>query len=161
KPRGHLEEAYPPSYAPKLLALAGAAAAPAAAALNGDLATAALIQSGTALAVGALTTGRDYQLRIEAYRSLNLDWAAPLAAVALGRLDGRWKWLALAAVGAAWLAVRNRTPDLLGELDQDLPAGHTHHLSAAQRLMGDTLIAIGPRPGRKWAGVGLAGLAAA
>ena len=41
------------------------------------------------------------------------------------------------------------------------PAGHTHHLSAAQRLLGDTIITLGPRPGRKWAGVGLAGLAAA
>src|SRR5262249_10615447 len=108
RPRGHLEETYPPSYAPQLLALAGAAAAPAAAALGGDIGSAALIQTGTALAVGALTTGRDYQLRIEAYRSLNLDWAAPLAVVALNRLDGRWKWLALAAVGAAWLAVRTR-----------------------------------------------------
>jgi Family of unknown function (DUF5693) len=161
RPRSPLEQAYPPSYAPKLLALAAAAAAPAAAALSGDLASAALIQAGTALSVGALTTGRDYQLRIEAYRSLNLDWAGPLAAVALNRLDGRWKWLSLAAVGIAWLAVRSRTADLLGQLDQDLPAGHTHHLSAAQRMMGDTLIALGPRPGRKWAGVGLAGLGAA
>jgi hypothetical protein len=161
RPRGKLEQAYPPSYAPKLLALAGAASAPAAAAFSGDLLSAALVQAGTAAALGALTTGRDYQLRIETYRSLNLDWAAPLAAVAAGRLEGRWRWLALAAVGAAWLVVRLRTPDLLGQLDQDLPAGHTHHLSAAQRLIGDAVIALGPRPGRKWSGVGLAGLGAA
>ncbi len=161
RPRGKLEQSYPPSYAPKLLALAGASAAPAAAALSGDLLSAALVQAGTAVAIGALTTGRDYQLRIETYRSLNLDWAAPLAMVAAGRLEGRWKWLSLAAVGAAWLAVRMRTPDLLGQLDQDLPAGHTHHLSAAQRIMGDAVIALGPRPGRKWSGVGLAGLGAA
>jgi len=161
RPRGKLEQAYPPSYAPKLLALAGAAAAPAAAALSGDLLSAALVQAGTSAAMGALTTGRDYQLRIETYRSLNLDWAVPLAAVAASRLEGRWKWLSLAAVGAAWLAVRMRTPDLLGDLDQDLPAGHTHHLSAAQRIMGDTIIALGPRPGRKWSGLGLAGLGAA
>jgi hypothetical protein len=161
RPRGKLEQSYPPSYAPKLLALAGAAAAPAAAALSGDLLSAALVQVGTGVAIGALTTGRDYQLRIETYRSLNLDWAAPLAAVAASRLAGRWKWLSLAAVGAAWLAVRMRTPDLLGDLDRDLPAGHTHHLSAAQRIMGDTIIALGPRPGRKWSGLGLAGLGAA
>jgi hypothetical protein len=161
RPRGKLEQAYPPSYAPKLLALAGAAAAPAAAALSADLLSAVLIQAGTAMAVGALTTGRDYQLRIETYRSLNLDWAAPLAAVAFKRLEGRWRWLSLAAVAAAWLAVRTRTPDLLGQLDQDLPAGHTHHLSAAQRMIGDTVMALGPRPGRKWAGLGLAGLGAA
>jgi len=161
RPRGRLEEAYPPSYAPKLLALAGASAAPAAAALSGDLTSAALIQAGTALAVGALTTGRDYQLRIEAYRSLNVDWAAPLALVALKRLEGRWRWISLAAIGGAWLALRARRPDLLGQLDQDLPAGHTHHLSAAQRMVGDAVIALGPRPGRKWAGLGLAGLGAA
>ena len=161
RPRGKLEQAYPPSYAPKLLALAGASAAPAAAALSGDLVSAVLVQAGTALAIGALTTGRDYQLRIETYRSLNLDWAAPLAAVAFNRLEGRGRWLSLAAAAAAWLAVRTRTPDLLGQLDQDLPAGHTHHLSAAQRMIGDTVIALGPRPGRKWAGLGLAGLGAA
>src|SRR5579859_3650321 len=161
RPRGDLERAYPPSYAPKLLALAGAAAAPAAAAMSGNLISAALVQAGTAAAIGALTTGRDYQLRIEIYRSLNLDWAAPLAAVALNRMEGRWKWLSLAALGAAWLAVRSRTPDLLGQVDRDLPAGHTHHLSAAQRMIGDAIIAVGPRPGRKWAGVGLAGLGAA
>jgi hypothetical protein len=162
RPRGELERAYPPSYAPKLLALVGAAAAPAAAALSGDLASAALIQAGTAAALGVFTTGRDYQLRIETYRSLNLDWAVPLAAVILGRVQSRrWKWLSLGALGGAWLLMRGRTPDLLGQLDQDLPAGHTHHLSAAQRLVGDALIAAGPRPGRKWAGVGMAGLAAA
>jgi hypothetical protein len=162
RPRGELEHSYPPSYAPKLLALAGAAAAPAAAALSGDLASAALIQAGTATALGVFTTGRDYQLRIETYRSLNLDWAVPLAAVVISRVqDRRWKWLSLGVLGGVWLLVRARVPDLLGQLDQDLPAGHTHHLSAAQRLLGDALIAIGPRPSRKWAGAGLAGLAAA
>jgi hypothetical protein len=62
----------------------------------------------------------------------------------------------LAALGAAWYAVHKAMPDVLGRLDLDLPAGHTHHLSAAQRLAGDTLIALGPRPARKWAGLGLA-----
>ena len=86
--------------------------------------SAALIQAGTAAALGALTTGRDYQLRIEPYRSLNLDWAAPLAAVLLRHTgwQGRWRWLSLARGGrglAGWRA--SRTPDLLGELDLDLP----------------------------------------
>ena len=162
RPRGHLEEAYPPSYAPKLLALAGAAAAPAAAMLNGDLATAALIQGGTAASLAALTTGRDYQMRIEEYRSLNLDLVLPLAAVLWRDVEApRWRWLSLAALGAAWLGLRRAAPDVLDALDKDLPAGHTHHLSAAQRLAGDTLIALGPRPARKWAGLGLAGVAAA
>jgi hypothetical protein len=165
RPRGHLEEAYPPSYAPKLLALAGAAAAPAAAALGDDglggIAEAALIQAGLATALAAFTTGQDYALRIEEYRSLNLDWALPLAAVILRQGRGRGRWAALAGLALAWAVARTRTPDVLGRLDKDLPAGHTHHLSAAQRLVGDSLIALGPRPGRKWAGVGLAGLAAA
>jgi hypothetical protein len=170
RPRGHLEEAYPPSYAPKLLGLAGAAAAPAAAALvapvlPGDafsgLAAAVLIQGGTAAALAALTTGQEYALQIETFRSLNLDWALPLAAVALRQGRGPVRWAALAALAAGWAAARARTPDALGRLDKDLPAGHTHHLSAAQRLLGDALISLGPRPGRKWAGLGLAGLPAA
>jgi hypothetical protein len=165
RPRGQLEAAYPPSYAPKLLGLAGAAAAPAAAALiqdgAGGVAAAALIQPGTAAALAALTTGQEYALQIETFRSLNLDWALPLAAVALRDGRGAGRWAALAGVAAAWAAARARTPDVLGQLDRDLPAGHTHHLSAVQRLLGDALIALGPRPGRKWAGLGLAGLAMA
>src|SRR5690606_15923628 len=78
RPRGHLEESYPPSYAPKLLALAGAAAAPAAAALLSDgsvtgLASAAFTQAGLAAALAAFTSGQDYQLRVEQFRALNLD----------------------------------------------------------------------------------------
>ena len=161
RPRGHLEHDYPPSYAPKLLALAGASAAPAAAVLGGNLASAAFIQAGAAVSLAALTTGQEYQQRIETYRAMNLDWALPLAAVLIRRSRGRGRWVGLGLVGAAWLLARRRTPDLLGDLDQDLPAGHTHHLSAAQRIIGDTTIALGPRPGRKWAGLGLAGLAAA
>jgi len=125
------------------------------------LAGAALTQAGLAAALAAFTSGQDYQMRVEQFRALNLDWALPLAAVLVGQGSGRWRWLGLAGAAAAWLAVRSRTPDLLGGLDKDLPAGHTHHLSAAQRLIGDAVIALGPRPGRKWAGVGLAGLAVA
>ena len=161
RPRGHLEESYPPSYAPKLLALAGAAAAPAAAAFSEDgwaaLVGGAGVQAGTAAALAALTTGQDYQQHIEEYRSLNADLFLPLAAAAWrGLEDTRWRVAALAALGAAWYAANKVAPDLLGRLDLDLPAGHTHHLSAAQRMIGDTLIALGPRPARKWAGLGLA-----
>jgi hypothetical protein len=162
RPRGALEAAYPPSYAPKLLALAAASAAPAAAALSRDSASAMLVQAGTAAALAGLTTGADYQMRIEAYRSLNLDLALPLAGVlAHGLDDSRLRHLALAGLLVAWRGLRAITPDLLGELDRDLPAGHTHHLSAAQRAIGDALLAIGPRPGRKWAGLGLAAWLAA
>jgi hypothetical protein len=162
RPRRPLEESYPPSYAPKLLALAGASAAPLAVAQSGSLASAALIQSGVAAALAALTTGQDYQLRIEEYRSLNADLFLPLAGLLFRELDdpGR-KFAALAALGAGWYTANKLTPDTLGQMDKDLPAGHTHHLSAAQRFIGDALMALGPRPGRKWAGLGLAGLALA
>ncbi len=159
RPRGALEASYPPSYAPKLLALAGAAAAPLAA---DDPFTGAAVHTAVASTLAALTTGQDYQLRVEEYRSLNADLFLPLAGVLARDLaDPRLKTLALAMLGLGWYAAGKFNPDLLGSLDRDLPAGHTHHLSAAQRLVGDVLIALGPRPGRKWAGLGLAGLAAA
>jgi hypothetical protein len=191
RPRGHLEESYPPSYAPKLLALAGASAAPLAPHLSlaypparpgagwaggqatgtskedaglagGDLFTGAIVQVGVAASLGALTTGQDYQQRIEAYRSLNADLFLPLAGLLFREVeDAKWKAATLIALGLGWYAANRFSPDLLGQLDRDLPAGHTHHLSAAQRLIGDALLALGPRPGRRWAGLGLAGLAAA
>jgi hypothetical protein len=160
RPRGHLEEAYPPSYAPKLLALAGAVAAPIAASSFGENAASAVlagagIQAGVGASLAALTTGQEYQQRIEEFRSLNADLFLPLAAALFRNVsDSRLRVLALAALGAAWYASNRLAPDLLGRLDLDLPAGHTHHLSAAQRLIGDTLIALGPRPGRKWSGLG-------
>lgn len=167
RPRGHLEVSYPPSYAPKLLALAGAASAPiAAATFGGDpatgLAAAAAIQAGTAASLAALTTGQDYQQRIEEYRSLNADLFFPLAAALFRDIENpKTRALGLAALGAGWYAANKFAPDVLARLDRDLPAGHTHHLSAAQRMIGDALIALGPRPGRKWAGLGPAGVAAA
>ncbi|MBI3763413.1 MAG: hypothetical protein HY260_16325 [Chloroflexi bacterium] len=165
--RGHLEESYPPSYAPKLLALAGAASAPIAAATFSDdpmttLAGGAVIQAGAATSLAAFTTGQDYQQRIEEYRSLNADLFLPVAAALWRDIEHpATRALALAALGAGWYAANKFAPDILGGLDRDLPAGHTHHLSAAQRIIGDAQIAFGPRPGRKWAGIGLAGVAAA
>ena len=167
RPRTDLEEAYPPSYAPKLLALAGAASAPIAATAFGPdplvvlLGTAA-IQAGTAASVAAHTTGQEYQQRIEEYHSLNADLFIPLAAVLFRELENpKARAIALALLGAGWYAANRLTPDLLARLDRDLPAGHTHHLSAARRILGDAQIALGPRPARRWAGLGLAGNVAA
>jgi len=176
-PRGELEQAYPPSYAPKLLALAGAAAAPLAA---DDSFTGAFVHAGVASALAALTTGQDYQLHIEEYRSLNADLFLPLAGVLFRELAGSPSLgsdlqsphgasslpspalpLSLTALALIWYVANKLNLDLLGALDKDLPAGHTHHLSAAQRFMGDALIALGPRPARKWAGLGLAAVTAA
>src|SRR5574341_883527 len=169
RPRGRLEESYPPSYAPKLLALAGASAAPLAALQSGNLLSAALIQSGVAASLAALMTGQDYQQRIEEYRSFNADLCLPLAGLFLHAFRHQGShtphvggpYMVLAALGLGWYAANRFSPDVLGILDRVLPDGHTHHLSAAQRFIGDALIALGPRPGRKWAGLGLAGLAAA
>jgi hypothetical protein len=178
RPRGHLEESYPPSYAPKLLALAGASAAPLAAVSvetrhGASLLASALVQAGTAASLAALTTAQDYQQRIEAYRSLNADLFLPLAGTLLSAFRGQGDhishvggpagrpYLILAALGLGWYAANKFAPDVLGLIDRDLPAGHTHHLSAAQRFIGDALITLGLRPGRKWGGLGLAGLAAA
>jgi len=159
RPRGHLEESYPPSYAPKLLALAGTTTAPLAA---DDMLTGAFVQAGVAATLAALTTGQDYQQRIEEYRSLNADLFLPLMGTVVNNLEEpRLKVMALAALGLSWYATNKLSLDVLGQLDKDLPAGHTHHLSAAQRFIGDALIALGPRPGRKWAGLGLAGIATA
>ncbi|HET7088833.1 MAG TPA: DUF5693 family protein, partial [Anaerolineae bacterium] len=76
RPRGRLEEVYPPSYAPKALALAAASLAPVAVIdrsragwLNG-----LVIQASAAAALAAVTSGQDYHLRIEEYRGFNLDW---------------------------------------------------------------------------------------
>jgi hypothetical protein len=162
RPRGRLEESYPPSYAPKLLALAGASAAPLAATRSRNLLSAMFVQAGMAASLAALTAGQEYQQRVEEYRSLNADLFLPLAGIFLRELaDPKWKFAALAALGLGWYGIQRFSPDVLGAIDRDLPAGHTHHLSAAQRFVGDALMALGPRPGRKWAGLGLAGLAAA
>jgi len=166
QPRGELERAYPPSYAPKMLALAAASAAPLAADPNAApleaLLQTSVIQAATATALATFTTGQDYQQHIEEYRSFNADLFVPLAGTLYRELrNSRGKWWALAGLGIGWYVTRRFAPDVLGGLDRDLPAGHTHHLSAFQRMLGDALILLGPRPGRKWSGLGLAGVALA
>jgi hypothetical protein len=155
KPRTHLEEQYPPSYAPKALALA-ASLAPA---LNhpasaGEWAANTLTQASAAASLAAATSGQDYHLRIEDYRGLNLDWAVPLAAWALKIPSRGWRTGALAAISGAWYFAWRRNRDPLATVDPAHAEGHTHHLSAAAQLTGDALIALGPKPARKWAGLG-------
>ncbi len=161
QPRGHLEEQYPPSYAPKLLALA-ASLAPVAA-LNADdpmdWIEGALLQAGAAAALAALTSGQDYHLRIEEYRGFGLDWLLPLAAAALSIPDRALRVGALAGLAGLWAVCNQQGLDLLAKLDPAPAEGHTHHLSAAARLIGDAKIALGPQPARKWLGLGAAGTA--
>jgi hypothetical protein len=159
---GRLEEQYPPSYAPKMLALA-AALAPLTmvntqrgvdAWLSGLIS-----QAGAAASLAALTSGQDYHLRIEEYRSFNLDWLLPLLGAALSMPNRGLRAGAAAALGSLWLLANRYRIDALARIDPAHAEGHTHHLSAAARLMGDARIALGPQPARKWAGLGPFGTA--
>jgi hypothetical protein len=161
---GDLQALYPPSYAPKLLALVAAALAPVAASPldrgpERRSPSQVWLELGAypalaAVALAALTTGREYALRIEEYRGLNLDWLAPAMAMALRRPMNSQRLAAGAALLAAWRLAQKRGLDPLAAVDPGHAMGHTHHISVAQRLAGDALLAIGPRPARKWAWLG-------
>ncbi|MEK7324623.1 MAG: hypothetical protein AAB217_05135, partial [Chloroflexota bacterium] len=161
QPRGHLEEQYPPSYAPKLLALAASLAPVAALNANDPVEWVedALLQAGAAAAMAALTSGQDYHLRIEEYRGFGLDWLLPLATAALSIPDRVLRVGTLATLAGLWTFCNQRHIDLLAMFDPAHAEGHTHHLSAAARLIGDAKIALGPQPARKWFGLGAAGTA--
>jgi hypothetical protein len=158
--RGHLEEHYPPSYAPKALALAASALAPVVAvqAARQDglagWAEGAITQAAAAASIAAITSGQDYHLRIEEYRGYNLDWFLPLAAAATLIPNVSLRVMTLVALASLWGTASQRQLDPLARVDPAHAEGHTHHLSAAARLIGDARIALGPQPARKWAGVG-------
>ncbi len=158
--RGHLEEHYPPSYAPKALALAASALAPVvalqAARTDGvaGWAEGVITQAAAAASLAAATSGQDYHLRIEEHRGYNLDWLVPLASAALTIPNKGWRFGALAALIGAWSFANQRRIDPLAHIDPAHAEGHTHHLSTAARVIGDAKIALGPQPARKWAGVG-------
>ena len=156
-----LEQLYPASYTPKLLGLGTAALAPVITATltrsqlskSGWIAN-LIYQVGAVASLAAVTSGKDYQLRIEEYRGMNLDWLIPMAAATLNLPKASHRILALTGLAGIWgLAYRNNL-DPLAKIDPSHPQGHTHHISAAQRVIGDTLMAVGPRPARKWAGLG-------
>ena len=161
RPRGHLEEQYPPSYAPKALALTAASLAPVAV-LDRSLAgwfNGLVVQASAAAAVAAATSGQDYHLRIEEYRGFNLDWLLPMLAAARAIPDRNFRLGTMAMLAGAWAIANHRRVDVLAQLDPAHAEGHTHHLSAAQRAIGDAKIVLGPQPARKWAGLGPAGAA--
>jgi hypothetical protein len=68
-------------------------------------------------------------------------------------------FLALTVSLAGWYATRRLVPDPFGRFDMAPAMSHTHHLSAAMRRVGDTMLALGPRPIRKWSGLAPFGLA--
>jgi hypothetical protein len=158
---GDLQALYPPSYTPKILALAAASLAPAAAILNGRQAetgqilwTSLIGPPAAAAALAAVTWDQEYHLRIEEYRGFNMDWLLPLASAVLAVPDRKLQLGLLTALGGAWMMARQRQADPLAQLDPAHALGHTHHISSAQRIIGDVFIALGPKPGRKWAGLG-------
>ena len=146
------------AYAPKGLALAAAVAFPSAAATaNGTNPTTALAQalavSATgAVALGATTVDSDYLLGVEEYRGYNLDWLVPLGLAASTLFTRQWRWLPL--LGGVLAALRSFTggwsQDMLGGFDREHRHAHTHHLSAFQRTLGDSKMALSLRPLRKW-----------
>jgi hypothetical protein len=162
---GDLQALYPPSYAPKLIALGASALTPIAIqqAVRLDGAAgwlAGLICQGTAAAaLAASTSGQEYQLGIEEYKGFNLDWLLPLATTILQLPNNASKVAALAVLGAGWLAARQQNLDVLASVDPGHAEGHTHHISAAMAVLGDIQMAIGPKPARKWAGLGPAATA--
>jgi hypothetical protein len=162
---GDLAALYPPSYAPKLIALGATALTPIAvqqaARLDGAAGWLAGLayQATAAAALATSTSGQEYQLRIEAYKGFNLDWLVPLATAVLQLPHSGTKAAALAVLGAAYLAARQQNLDLLSVLDPGHAEGHTHHISAAMAAIGDLQMAIGPKPARKWAGLGPAAMA--
>jgi hypothetical protein len=149
----HSHVAYPASYTPKLLSLAATAFAPIAAANRDDWLGGLMQQAAAAAILAAVTTGPEYHLRVEAYKGFQLDWLLPLMGAAWQIPHKPARLAAMGALLAGWTAVRNR-PNLLDQIDAAPAVGHTHHISAATRIIGDTAIRLGPRPARKWAGLG-------
>lgn len=162
---GDLAALYPPSYAPKLIALGATALTPIALQQVAQLEGVAGWLAGLAYQVTAAnalavsTSGQEYQLRIETYKGFNLDWLLPLATAVSQLPNNSSQAAALALLGAGWLAARQQNLDVLSAIDPGHAEGHTHHISAAMAKIGDIQIAIGPKPARKWAGVGPAATA--
>lgn len=162
---GDLQALYPPSYAPKLIALGAAALTPVAVQqaiqLDGAMGWLAGLgyQAAAAAALATSTSGQEYQLRIEEYKGFNLDWLLPLATAVLQLPNKYSRTAALTLLGAGWLAARQQNLDVLAVVDPGHAEGHTHHISAAMAKIGDIQMAIGPKPARKWAGLGSAGTA--
>lgn len=160
RPRGDLEATYTPSYTPKALALAALALGPATGAWT------PLTAPLAGLVAAAATGGSEYALRIETVPTAHLDWTGPLAWQIVADpppfLRGwRAPAVALGLVMLPWLA-RTRLPaDPIERLTRSHPYGHTHHLSAARRRLGDLVLALSPQPLAKWAGLALLGPVAA
>jgi hypothetical protein len=148
------------SYAPKLFALAAAVSAPAAMSVERSSLTGiglrAAYQVAGAIVMAQTMSGRDYHLRVEDFKGYNLDWLLPLAAAGLRIRHAGMRIAVFAGLFGGWLYANRVNVDVLALVDPDHESGHTHHFSAATRIIGDTSKRVGPRPARKWAGASLA-----
>jgi hypothetical protein len=145
----------------------------------GAVAQAFAVSAAGSVVLSATTAETDYILGIEEYRGYNLDWLIPLGLAASSALvnfqnptskisieravENRkskienpkfpWRWLPLAGVVLAALrSLSGRgNSDVPAALDREHRHAHTHHLSAFQRAVGDSKMALSPRPLRKWA----------
>jgi hypothetical protein len=86
-----------------------------------------------------------------------MDWALPLATAVATIPNRNARLAALATIAGGWAIARQRDLDPLARFDPGHAEGHTHHISAAMRIVGDISMALGPQPARKWAGLGAAG----
>jgi hypothetical protein len=165
--RDALEQRYAPAYASKVVALSIAALGPLAAAAiaqTSDSETETLLADGiigvaSAVSLAALTSTDEYRLRIEEYKGFDLDLWLPIAGtLLLQRAPLSRKLAGMLLAGGGWYVTRRFVPDPLARLDAAPAMSHTHHLSAAMRAVGDAILAVGPRPVRKWAGLAPFGL---
>jgi hypothetical protein len=112
-----------------------------------------------AAALNATTAENDYVMGVEEYRGYNLDWVLPAglaAASLLAQNRNAWPlWKSgLPLLGVILLALKSFVgglkQDPLAPLDREHRQSHTHHLSAFQRLLGDSKMALSLNPLRKW-----------
>jgi hypothetical protein len=112
-----------------------------------------------AAALSATTGENDYVMGVEEYRGYNLDWLLPTAlaaATVLGQnRNAQPLWRSgLPLLGVALLALKSFVgglkADTLAPFDREHRHSHTHHLSAFQRLLGDSKMAFSLKPLRKW-----------
>jgi hypothetical protein len=134
------------------------------AAIDGAGPLSALVQTLTISASGltalnATTAEGDYLLAIEEFRGFNLDWLLPLTLTAALLPDQRgqkqggiWRWLPLVslALAAQKQIGADLSRDFPATIDREHRHAHTHHLSAFQRAVGDSKMALSLKPLRKW-----------
>ncbi len=147
------------SFSPKLIALATSTLAPAATLTSAQrtgwldwLIGQAYMEAG-AITLAAATSEAAYRQRVEEFRGWNLDWFVPLTVAALQFENAKTKAIMIAALTGAWLAAQ-RNGDLLDKIDAPHAEGHTHHVSVANRIVGDLSMKLGLKPARKWAWLG-------